>query len=720
MLERAGEPDRCETLLTARREELGTTEGARILGQIFARRGEHDEAITLLTPYLNEHLEALRVANERLAAQFKMAHQEALNEINRRQASAQFYAKYMQADRANDPARKNDLVQEYIGQRMRENEEITRLQAKVASLRAVVPATMDLGIVQLRRAQELSGEARAQELKNAETSFLAVRGQAGDSPLFKLFLGQVYYWMGRDEDGQKLFDELLGPERKPQTLLQVASVMRDLGRDEPARALSEEAFRTATDPEVKHGAAMTRALLRFDAEDEINWLEKADSGYPQVKISLNWARGNQALQQGRRNEAVRFIRASLDGYNGMAESPAMLNNSAMACFTLANITGDLAEFDRGIARLEKAISLNANDATLQKNAARYLLEKAARELIGRTADLSQLQLNINLSTLECFYNDEAGFQAIVAEHGEQAATARAIVFLKKLTVISPKRPDSWKQLAALYLNHRDAPAMKSLLERLQQNNVEVATPLKKWRDYRSGREDTRIRKMAGQSLERNGLARTKHAEARNDTWMLASCSIVASRLSLFTIGDPIDIDGTIAMAEDVLRTNPNNMLRKSHFSLVLHRALRDLARSVPEIEDLHRRFQRDIPPLQLLVIALRRADGHRETIRTHPDVQRAIESIQGDLKLFPKAARAGIVMLFRQLGDDEQADERLQCLKQREDVRLWQRVNAELHPYLPVAVIDAAWHHQLLGEDDQARALLERCSSFGVELPPLE
>ena len=73
-----------------------------------------------------------------------------------------------------------------------------------------MPVALDLGIVLLQRGQRLNDPAaRRAELEKAEKTFLAIQGVAGESDTFRLSMGQVYYWLGRHDDGTKMFDDLL-------------------------------------------------------------------------------------------------------------------------------------------------------------------------------------------------------------------------------------------------------------------------------------------------------------------------------------------------------------------------------------------------------------------------------------------------------------------------------------------------------------------------------
>src|SRR5687768_802836 len=114
----------------------------------------------------------------------------------------------------------------------------------------------------LQRAQgQADPAARKSQLEAAEQVFLAVRGVAGESDEYRLALGQVYYWLGKQAEGRKLFDEFLAAKgRGAEDLLRIAATLRQLGAEPEARALAEEAYNKATTNEHRHAAANVRYL----------------------------------------------------------------------------------------------------------------------------------------------------------------------------------------------------------------------------------------------------------------------------------------------------------------------------------------------------------------------------------------------------------------------------------------------------------------------------
>ena len=65
-------------------------------------------------------------------------------------------------------------------------------------------------MVMLQRAQgQTDAAARKTQLESAEKVFLAIGGIAGRSDAYQLSLGQVDYWLGKQAEGCKLFDDYL-------------------------------------------------------------------------------------------------------------------------------------------------------------------------------------------------------------------------------------------------------------------------------------------------------------------------------------------------------------------------------------------------------------------------------------------------------------------------------------------------------------------------------
>ena len=80
-LETEENTERAVALLMPLREQLGDTEGARILGQHLAASGKYDEAYPLLTPYCQSRLARFRTAEEALSTAYESVQQAALHRL---------------------------------------------------------------------------------------------------------------------------------------------------------------------------------------------------------------------------------------------------------------------------------------------------------------------------------------------------------------------------------------------------------------------------------------------------------------------------------------------------------------------------------------------------------------------------------------------------------------------------------------------------------------
>ena len=146
-------------------------------------------------------------------------------------------------------------------------------------------------------------------------------GVAGETDEYRLSLGQVYYWLGKQADGHKLFDEYLtSKSRAVPNLMQIGAKLRQVGAVPEARALAEEAYGKGN-TEEQHEAALFRSVIDKDPDDAIAWLNKADLSEPTVKASLAKALGNKAFEEGRDDEAVRQFHTAIDAYAAMPRAP---------------------------------------------------------------------------------------------------------------------------------------------------------------------------------------------------------------------------------------------------------------------------------------------------------------------------------------------------------------------------------------------------------------
>jgi hypothetical protein len=118
--ESRGKDKKCIDLLTPHRDRLGTTEGARVLGQIFARQGKYEESYALLLPYCEVRLDKLHAAEKSYERLYEQISSRIFKKLNDGKAPDSFYKKYEKAGKV----KQNEMVGEYVQSRMKGNEKL--------------------------------------------------------------------------------------------------------------------------------------------------------------------------------------------------------------------------------------------------------------------------------------------------------------------------------------------------------------------------------------------------------------------------------------------------------------------------------------------------------------------------------------------------------------------------------------------------------------------
>ncbi|MDP6357110.1 MAG: hypothetical protein QF473_18495, partial [Planctomycetota bacterium] len=498
--ESKGDMKKCIELLTPHKDRLGITEGARILGQHFAHEGNYEDSYKLLGPYTEGRLKNLHEAEKAYNAALQGAQERALNELKQGSAHYTFYDKY---DRADDQT-KQQLVSDHISASIANDPTAKDARDRFMQDTGIVPVALDLGIVLLRRAQGMTDKkSREAELQKAEKTFLSIQGVAGGSMQFKLYLGQVYYWLGKEEEGKKQFDALLAEQKRTtEILLALAKVMREVGNRSQAGAYSEEAYEKETDEHKKRDAAMLRSLCATEEDEESKWLERANDNSPNVQASIAYAKGRRALRQSNEAEAANHLRTTVQLYTKLPENASSLNNSALAYQLLFRATGEAADFKKAAEQIGKAAKLHASDSILLSNASGIFAEEAWLEVLKDQIDFRILKTSPSAGFLSFMYKTPEKKQEYIDRYFNQPRAQEASALKEKVLLLSPKSPGTYGELASMHVFKNDVPALRELLARLKSVQLDLKQSNQYVVDFYAGKHDKKRKKNQRASAER--------------------------------------------------------------------------------------------------------------------------------------------------------------------------------------------------------------------------
>lgn len=721
-LERDKKIAECKKLLEPKKDRLGDTEGARVLGQIYAREGNIDGAHKLLVPYCKTRLGKLHALEERYNTAYDSIYRRLRAEI--RQADKQ---QNPQGPHANFIRRlRNEKTKagaqaayiQYVNGLVRKDEALNRQLLELRLASGVVPVALDLGMVQLRRGQNLADpEKRKAELKKAEETFLAIRGVAGKTARYQLHLGQVYYWLGRQTEGKKLFDDLLAAQKRaPQILLTVAGSLRILGAESEARKLVDEAYRTATDDEQKYYAASLRARLTRDLDEKITWLERCDLKQPITQADLNSARGRKALLDGNDQQALTYYRKTAKLYGEMQQNTTSWNNGALAWLQIFGITGETSAFETASRLIEKAVTSSPTDAILVSNSASVLYSGASQAIIGKALDLSKLQTSASVSLLSYFYSNDEERKHWAEKVRNHAGIKKSLAYMNNAIVLAPKRTSNYMQLLNLYSFLRDDDAIETLLKRLRASNVDTSGSTKDVIEYIQGKDIDKLRKQYAAAIDRQRKTIERVKNSPPATRALADSSLAGQLMTLWSLDAPVDSNEVVRLAERALKAAPSSATSTMLQSALLFRGLMSVMEKNPQFAAKVKPFRRTLPPLYLLAVFLKHDPDAAKLLRANADIQRGVQLTEASEKAFAGTTTTSewaIVTGFDPAKSDEY---KARVLKNRR-ARMTNEFNRIVAPASASAAVDRYWELTIEGKPAEASRIVKDLKALGVTLP---
>lgn len=716
--EALGEIEACERLLTPLSDRLAGCEGARILGQILAGAGKFDEAHALLAPYCEQRLAMLHNAETSYEDAYSSAYDQALDGLREGAGPESFYSRY---DAANE-TEQGQMVDEYLAEQIGRDASLALAREALISQADIVPVAIDLGVVLLRRAQETPDpEVRQAELERAEKTFRAIRGIAGESDEYRIYMGQVNYWLGKHEEGHQLFEEMLtANDRSPQMLMAIASMLREVGLSEESRERVEEAYESGTTQEEEYTAAAMRAANFKDVDDHIVWLRKCDPNDNSTQASLAGALGDQAMMDGDYEVAERQYRASIAAYTKLTENPASLNNGAIPRFSLFILTGDRTHFEKGIEMLERAISLSPSDSILLKNAAHSITAGSVETLLSSQVDLRVLGIRGDIDLLGHLYDDEVGRAQLLESFGSHPGIAKALELHHRELVLAPKRAGSYGDVQQLLELAEDVAGLKALLRQIQQAQPDTSAETNKLLQFYRGEIDDDMQKDFDRNANRMSvLVERSRQSAPGATFAVAVDELVDANYATYILRPVENLDALVALAEEAFAGHASFASRINFAQVLLLRACQTMEETDEEFAAYARQTKRSIDAGRMIALLGGRGGSLSDRVAQNPDVQRAVEVVAENATRLPKQASAWRWALLRHWAPEEAAKLQETLLADR-TLTLSREINLLLNPASVSGALDQYWAHLLAGEEEQAKAVLRACADQGVPIPDFE
>ncbi len=715
-LDEEGDEAGCERLLAPLEGRFGDRDGARVLGMLYARTERYDEAYRLLTPYCEERLKRLHALDKEFDALHERIASQAVEFLRSGKAPESWYARY----KSSHQEAKDGMVDAYVNEALQRDAGLQRVREDLSAQASVVPVALDLGMVRLRRAQGMQGEARKGELEAAEKVFLSVKGIAGESDKFRVFYGQVLYWLGRSEEGRKLFDEYLDAnKRNPESLVSVAGILREVGDFSAAGKMAEEAYEKEKDPAKRQSVARFRALVPSDLDDRVVWLERSNPSDPATKASLAEVRGHKAFRDGRMKEAEAEYRQAAALYEGMPKNASTLNNAALAHLSLFPVTGDPAEYRRGAAMLEEAVPLAPSDSVLLYNAAHTKTGCAVLDLTESDLDFQALGQTPNGGLLEFLYSDQAGRAALAKRLSALESRKRSLSLYRKAFLLAPKNSSVCEGLLFHGRWGDDESGLREIRDRILATGLDLEGDRKDAMETFAGKSDERDRKAAEAYRDRirRFLALPPAAGERSLTRVVAEAVSIRQTVVMHARwGDEWRSDEVVKQAEALHAAHPSAGASDVLEGALYARLSDRLAGADAEYAAMRKKTRRSLSDSTLLLLAAERFPKLKERAAADPDLKRLLALDEEGALALPD--RIGLdAWTLRRLFAPESADAAAASIRASPTRLLAFEIDGMLSPMNAEEQVSLSRLRRLQGDEEKANAVLKKAAEAGVPLP---
>ncbi len=429
------------------------------LASVFVHRalGEVEAAEAEVSGLLERHLPRYLAARDDFEARLGSAQDRLVADAKAGRLPADVSQK-LEAARLNE-AKQGEIFRDFVQEKLRTDADLLARRDHLRRLYPVVEASILWGSALLQRASHLEGAARTGKLEEAERAFLAVRGDADDSPSFHLGYGQVLHRLGKTKEGDAELQALVAAA-DPRMRLEVARVYRELGLMAQARQVAEAVYGSAGDGWDDEAASFL-AVAASTLDEKERWLGKVHKASPYVKAELASVKGSRLMEEGHFAEAAKHLQEAADfRLRDASSNPISANNAAIDLMKLSRCKGDRAPWERAVRLLKSAVSQVPDNAVALNNTASILAQNAAWATLESIVSAKKLGVTGDESTylLQALVDGPRRDEVTrtLAAHPD---LKRALELLQQHHVLAPRSASTWADHAHLLRTIRDTEGM---------------------------------------------------------------------------------------------------------------------------------------------------------------------------------------------------------------------------------------------------------------------
>ena len=709
--------DEIEPVLVPVKNQLADSEGARILGQLYTGQGKIDEAYQLLQPYTAKRLTRYLDAEKQYNDTLNKIYNKAIDDLNNGLASPSFYTKYDKADKDTQ----NLMVQNFVRERLDADVSFKAYSQAYQEAASIVPVALDLGIVMLRKAQnEQDVVKRNAQLENAEKTFLSIKGAVGDTDEYKLYLGQVYYWLGKYAEGEQQFDSLLAANKRSFSIMMaVATSLREVGETSKARDIAEEAYTKTRVTAEKYGAAQLRALMPIDTDDKIKWLSKADKTNAHIQATLFSAKGEKAEEKFQYKKAAKFYRDAVAAFLKQPETSSTLNNTALVYLSLYRVTRDKQALNKGLDLFDRAVALSPSSGITLWNAASYMISIGFADAVQDKIDLKLLSTIGSDAYLSFCYTDEKGKAKYVNQISKNQSINRGMAYMERVMLLMPKQSEGYEAAYRVYRLTKDYDGLNQVVDKLKSVDLDLAAAKEKTDRYYSGKDDKKYLDRTNQSIQHSSrLLKKVNANTDPVTYAVVLSQTIDGYMSLSRMGKNINGEKLQSMANKLYRTSPSSSTRSTLIEVLLFNASKQFAKGNNTYKSMVKRSGRALSDKELITIALDNNVLTASAVLKNKYFKKAQEWIIVSDKKFPSSPSVSDWALLRHtdVAYAKALKKRLMASKNRAiDDAFVEKLNTASVS----AAYSLAWSSEVEGNTEKAQQYLAKAEQDGhlVALP---